>query len=91
MRAKVFPFLAQNSLIENDVPEDWSPAEVADWLILDGCDNAFTLPPNTIFSWISSSKYSFAHKDLNMHILFILQASVSFLEVGFYGLNASTQ
>ena len=71
-------FLAQNSLIENDAPQDWSPAEVANWLILDGDDNAFTLPPNTIFSWISSSKYSFTQKDLNLHILYVLQARVSF-------------
>jgi hypothetical protein len=80
--------LAQNSLIESDIPQYWSPAEVANWLILHGDDNAFTLPPNTIFSWISSSKYSFSHKDLNMDILFILQAglsiSVSFPEFFFW-------
>lgn len=56
-----------------DFPQDWSPAQMAHWLIMDGDDNAFTLPPNAIFSWITASKYSFALKDLNSHILSVLQ------------------
>lgn len=62
-----------SSLNAKDFPQDLSPAQMAEWFILDGDDNAFTLPPNAIFSWISASKYSFAFKDLNAHILLVLQ------------------
>ncbi|KAI5077208.1 hypothetical protein GOP47_0007032 [Adiantum capillus-veneris] len=61
------------SLSPQDFLQDCSPAQTAHRLMVDGDDNAFSLPPNTIFSWISASKFSLTSKDINKQILLILQ------------------